>query len=82
MRHILKLSSKYFEYMKNEIKIVEARLNDDKRKNIKFEDLIIFKNAPHFIEKIYAEVVNTIYKDSFKALFDKLEVSIYSNAIE
>ena len=35
MRHILKLSSKYFEYMKNGIKIVEARLNDDKRKKYK-----------------------------------------------
>ena len=82
MEHILKLSPKYFEYMKNGTKTIEARLNDDKRKNIRIGDFIVLKKKPELIEEIHTEVVDIIHKDSFERLIDRLDISMYSDASE
>ena len=42
MKHIMKLQPKYFECMKKGSKIIEVRLFDEKRRNIKIGDEIEF----------------------------------------
>ena len=56
MKYIMKLNPKYFEYMKNGTKEVEIRLNDDKRKNIKIGDEIIFQKEPELKEELCTKV--------------------------
>ncbi|MBQ9313708.1 MAG: DUF3850 domain-containing protein [Clostridia bacterium] len=82
MEHILKLNPKYFEYMKNGTKIIEVRLNDEKRRNIRVGDLIIFKKEPDLVEEIHTIVENLIYQDSFQKLVDEIETSLYSDVTE
>lgn len=82
MKYIMKLNPKYFEYMKNGTKRIEIRLNDEKRKNIKIGDTIIFEKEPELKEKITTQVENLIVKSSFKELTENLDVSEYSDKME
>ena len=82
MEHVLKLNPKYFEYMKNGTKTIEARLNDEKRRKISVGDSIIFKKETDLFEEIHTIVVNLIYQDSFEKLIDVMEISMYSDVSE
>lgn len=82
MKYIMKLNPKYFEYIKTGTKRIEIRLNDEKRKNIKIGDEIIFQNEPELKEEIDTEVVNLIVKKDFKELIEDLKVSEYSDENE
>ena len=82
MRYIMKLNPKYFEYMKNGTKRVEIRLNDEKRKNIKIGDEIIFKKEPELIEQIHTKITNLILRRSFEELIDSLDIWQYSDISE
>lgn len=82
MKYIMKLNPKYFEYIKTGTKRIEIRLNDEKRKNIKIGDEIIFQKEPELKEEIDTEVVNLIVKKDFKELIEDLKVSEYSDENE
>lgn len=82
MKYIMKLNPKYFEYMKNGTKRTEIRLNDEKRKNIKIGDEIVFLKEPELEEEITTQIVNLIVKRNFKELIRNLDVSEYSDKSE
>ena len=68
--------------MKNGTKRTEIRLNDEKRKNIKIGDEILFKKEPELKEEISTQIVNLIVKRNFKELIRNLDVSEYSDKSE
>lgn len=82
MRYLMKLNPKYFEYMKNGTKRIEIRLNDEKRKNIKIGDEIIFQKEPELKEELSTQIVNLTVKRNFKELIDNLNVSEYADKSE
>ena len=82
MKYIMKLNPKYFEYIKNGTKRTEIRLNDEKRKNIKIGDEIVFLKEPELEEEITTQIVNIIVKRNFKELIRNLNVSEYSDKSE
>ena len=82
MKYIMKLNPKYFEYMKNGTKRVEIRLNDEKRRNIKIGDEIIFQKEPELKEEISTQIVNLIVRRNFRELIKDLDVSEYSDKSE
>lgn len=82
MRYIMKLNPKYFEYMKNGTKRIEIRLNDEKRKNIKIGDEIVFQKEPELKDEVSTQIVNLIIKRNFKELIENLDISEYSDKSE
>ncbi len=82
MKYIMKLNPKYFEYMKNGTKRIEIRLNDEKRKNIKIGDEIVFQKEPELKEKVSTQIIDLIIKKNFKELIDNLDVSEYADESE
>lgn len=82
MKYIMKLNPKYFEYMKNGTKRVEIRLNDEKRKDLKIGDEIIFQKEPELKEELYTQIVSLNIKRNFKELIEELDVSEYSDKSE
>ena len=82
MKYIMKLNPKYFEYMKNGTKRIEIRLNDEKRKNIKIGDEIVFQKEPELKDEISTQIVNLIIKRNFKELIENLDISEYSDKSE
>ncbi len=82
MRYIMKLNPKYFEYMKNGTKRIEIRLNDEKRKNIKIGDEIVFQKEPELKDEVSTQIVNIIIKRNFKELIESFDISEYSDKSE
>ncbi len=70
--HNMKLNNEPFIQMKNDLKTIELRLNDEKRGLIKIGDEIIFTNASDTTLKINCRVVKLHYFDSFKTLYETL----------
>ena len=70
MRHTLKLQPKYYEAVKNGIKVIELRLLDEKRKNIKLDDEIEFKKEPDLKESIVTKVKGILLYKSFEDILE------------
>ena len=65
-----------FQRIKDGTKIIELRLNDEKRQLLKISDLIEFTNRIT-LEKMLVEIVDLYYFDSFEELyknFDKVSI--------
>jgi len=75
MIHEMKLREVYFDKIKNNEKIYEIRLNDEKRQLIDVGDIIIFKKEPEKVEEIRTVVKDLIYFDSFKEMISTLPKS-------
>lgn len=82
MKYIMKLNPKYFEYMKNGTKEIEIRLNDDKRKNLKIGDEIIFQKEPELKEELYTTVEKLFVEKSFEDAIMNLEIQQYADQKE
>lgn len=82
MKYIMKLNPKYFEFMKNGTKRIEIRLNDEKRKELKIGDVIVFQKESELKEELYTQIVNLRVKRNFKELIENLEISEYSDKSE
>ena len=82
MKYIMKLNSKYFNYMKNGTKRVEIRLYDEKRKNLKIGDEIVFQKEPELNEEISTIIEELIIKRDFKELIDNFDISEFSDKCE
>ena len=72
MLHKMKLNESPFERIKNGTKIIEFRLYDEKRQQIKVGDQIEFSKLPDLQEKILVDVMELYRKDTFENLFRKL----------
>ncbi len=72
MEHEMKLKAIYFDLITTGKKIYEIRLNDEKRRQIKVGDTIIFKKEPLLMDTIKAKVENLTYFQSFKEMLDIL----------
>lgn len=79
MEHILKLQPRYFDYISNGTKNIELRLFDEKRKNIKIGDTIIFKKEPELIENIKVTVIGLLHYSSFNDLFNDFNIEVLSD---
>ena len=74
MNHNMKLSAIPFERMKNGMKTIEYRLNDEKRQLLRIGDTILFAKLPNLDEHLLTEVIEiqnykTFY-DAFKELYE------------
>lgn len=72
MIHYMSLNSQPFNMIACGIKTIELRLYDDKRRNIKIDDIIVFSNNSNQDEQLTVKVVN-LYKF---CNFDELYKSI------
>ncbi len=68
------LHSDVFDIVKNGNKNVEVRLNDEKRKQLKIGDTLIFLRRPNEDEKIVARVTNLKYYKNFSELVDNYNI--------
>ena len=72
MEYKMKLLERPFNEIKNGTKEVEFRLFDEKRKQIKINDIIEFSKLPELTEKIKVEVQDLYQYPTFKELQEHL----------
>ncbi len=72
MLHTMKLNISPFEKIKNGVKTIELRLNDEKRQQVKTGDLIEFSCIGSPSDKIRTKVTALHYFDSFEELYRSL----------
>lgn len=75
MIHYMSLHERPFEMIKNGKKTIELRLNDEKRRNIKINDKIIFTNSNDKDKKILVKVINLFVFNSFFELYRSLPLN-------
>lgn len=81
MIYKMKLQNDPFVKIKNKTKTIEMRLNDEKRKNIKLNDVIEFTNVLTN-EKLSVKVLNLYHYHDFKKLYqnhDKVSIGYLEN---
>ncbi len=64
----MNLHNEPFELIKSKSKTIEMRINDERRKNLKKGDEIIFTNRTT-LEKLKAKVVDLYYFNNFSELY-------------
>ena len=72
MTHYMNLNPKPYELILKGIKTIELRLLDEKRKQIKIGDTLIFKNADNYSEQLTCIVKELHVFDSFDELYKLL----------
>lgn len=77
--HEMKLQEKYYDYILNGTKIIEIRLNDEKRSLIKIGDIITFYKMPELKESFIAKVIDLIKYNSFDDLFNEYDIDILAD---
>lgn len=68
--HYMNLYPESFILVKNKAKTIEMRLYDDKRKQVKIGDLIVFKNT-ETKQELITEVIDLKVFNSFEELYSK-----------
>lgn len=71
----MKLQEKYFNLIKSDLKTIELRLFDEKRKEIKIGDVIEFTNCANKNETIQTKVIHLHIADNFIELCSAFEIS-------
>lgn len=79
MTHEMKLQEKYYNYIQNGTKRIELRLYDDKRKQIKIGDTIIFYKEPELVESFRGKVIDLLIENSFEELFKHYDIDILAD---
>jgi len=72
MEHTMKLAPESFKNMQNGRKMIEYRLNDEKRQELKVGDIIIFKNLDNLKEQISMKITKLLEFNSFQEAFINL----------
>ena len=67
--HEMRLHPQPFERIKKGTQVIESRLNDEKRQEIKVGDRLVFALRPDFVETQEVEVVELIHAPTFRELF-------------
>ena len=75
----MKLLPQYFNYIKNGTKRLELRLNDEKRKDLKINDLIIFEKLSDDIEYINTKVKKIYKYNNFKDLVNDFDIEFIAD---
>ncbi len=75
----MKLMTKYFDYIKYGSKRIELRLNDEKRKNIKIGDEIIFEELIDNPRYLKTRVIDLYYENSFNDLIEKYNIELFAD---
>lgn len=70
MEMIVHLHPEVFDIVKDGIKNVEVRVNDEKRRKLSIGDTLIFLKRPNEDEKIIARVTRLVYFNSFSDVTD------------
>lgn len=65
----MRLHSRPFERIKAGSQVIESRLADEKRQQVKIGDHLIFALRPDFVEKVEVEVVELLQAPTFRDLF-------------
>ena len=73
--HSLKLNPIYFDLIKSGKKVLEGRLNDEKRKNFNIGDKITFYKEPEKIETIDAIILDKYSFNNFDEMANELDKS-------
>lgn len=68
------LNPEVFDIVLMKDKNVEIRLNDEKRRQLKVGDTLVFLKRPDEIEKISAKITNLVYFNSFLEVVDYYEM--------
>ena len=68
IHHYMNLNPKPFDLIKNRIKTIEMRLNDEKRSKIKINDIIVFQNTLND-EIMKVRVINIYHYKDFNELY-------------
>jgi ASC-1-like (ASCH) protein len=72
MEHKMRLLPEPFEEMRSGRKVIEIRLNDEKRQKVKVGDTIVFHKLPEGREKLSVRVIELLpYKD-FQSLYQDI----------
>ena len=66
--HTLNLQPIYFDLIKNKIKILEGRLNDEKRQNFQIGDIITFYKEPEKTETLNAIILDKYIFNNFEEM--------------
>ncbi|MBE6446214.1 MAG: ASCH domain-containing protein [Alphaproteobacteria bacterium] len=66
--HKMKVQTKYYNLLKSGKKIIELRLFDEKRQQIKIGDEIVFSNLSDTNDSFIAQVINLYRAESFDKL--------------
>ena len=77
--HKMRLLLEYFEYMKTGTKKLEIRLNDEKRKNIKIGDIVIFEKLDDTQELLKTKVTNLYYYSNFNELIKEKDIKLLAD---
>ena len=83
MKYDMKVNNSPYEKIKNGTKTIELRLNDEKRKKLKVNDIIEFTNR-ETLEKMLVEVENIYHYPTFDELykhFDKVSLGYEENDV-
>jgi len=70
MEMIVHLHPEIFDIVKDGVKDVEVRLNDEKRKQLKVGDTLVFLKRPDEKEMVSAIVKNLVYFSNFLEVTD------------
>lgn len=73
MKHTMHLKDDYFNLIEKNLKSIELRLYDKKRKSISLGDTIEFISSCNFQNSIVVEVTNIEVFDSFKSLIKQTD---------
>ncbi len=69
MKHDMKLANKPFEDIRDERKVIESRLYDEKRQKIQLGDEIVFSNTDDMTQTVKTRVSGLLRYATFKELF-------------
>lgn len=72
----MRLEKEFFDQIKNGIKTIEVRINDEKRRRIEVGDEIEFLKRPDFKEKQKTRVVNLIKKKTLLKVFEEIPANL------
>ena len=78
MVHEMRLHPRPFGRIRAGTQVIESRLNDEKRQEIKVGDHIVFALRPDFIEKVEVEVVDLLHAPTFNELFTMRPLSEFA----
>ena len=74
MEMIIHLDSDIFDLVDREIKCIEVRVNDEKRRKLQIGDELVFLKRPNDDESIRAVVENLEYYENFVKLIENYSI--------
>lgn len=77
MEYEMSLFEEPFNMIKEGRKVIEVRLNDKKRQNIRVGDLITFYKLPQKTERLTVKVLDKYLFEKFEQLYDNFDFYLF-----